>query len=245
MATADGSWYLNPWEHVQLFPDNYLRSSESKKEPKKNHSKKQRKHHYAFDVDDNGLDINGFILHTDKHEGKRHKFRVYLDSNENNRFDNNDQLIGRKGIRSKHAAKGVGSVLDEDAIGQVEVQFKKNNSNASMRDASDIYPGGGEVHNPFEDYFMKLTDPDGGTVVQFPFLNVDPDDSILDTYPTPDNLTDTDIKEDQDGLIPDPSTTLNSAYMDDPEWQKGWQEHCTGDAKPPYPEDCFFGYPYS
>ena len=83
--TAVGCW-LPVGLNVYCGPASKSRSTEPKK---------QRKHHYAFDVDDNGLDINGFILHTDKHEGKRHKFRVYLDSNENGRFDKNDPLIGR------------------------------------------------------------------------------------------------------------------------------------------------------
>ena len=95
--------------------------------------KQERKYHYKFDVDHNGLDINGFILHTDKHKGKRHKFRVYLDSNKNGRFDNKDQLIGKSGLKQKHAAKGVGNLLDEDELGQLEVKFKKTKSNASMK----------------------------------------------------------------------------------------------------------------
>ena len=69
---------------------------------------KQRNHHYWFDVNDNGVDINGFILHHNKHEDKRHKFRVYLDSNENGRFDKDDLFFGRTGIKAKHSKKGVG-----------------------------------------------------------------------------------------------------------------------------------------
>jgi len=106
----------------------------------------QRIHHYTFDVDDNGLDINGFILHTDKHKGKRHKFRVYLDSNKNGRFDKNDPLIGRTGLKHKHAAKGVGNLLDDDEIGQVEVTFKKSKSNASMRSLETFDTGRGPLY---------------------------------------------------------------------------------------------------
>ena len=105
----------------------------------------QRNHHYTFDVDDNGLDINGFILHTDKHKGKRHKFRVYLDSNKNGRFDKNDPLIGRTGLKHKHAAKGVGNLLDEDEIGQVEVKFKRSplmQSYESYGDSIDTHLAG-------------------------------------------------------------------------------------------------------
>ena len=101
----------------------------------------QRKHHYTFDVDDNGLDISGFILHTDKHKGKRQKFRVYLDSNENGRFDKTDQFIGRTGLKQKHAAKGIGNLLDDDELGQLEVKFKNLKSNASMREPPEhLYP---------------------------------------------------------------------------------------------------------
>ena len=100
---------------------------------KRNKSTKQRRSHYAFDVNDNGLDISGFILHVDRHEGKKHKFRVYLDSNENGGFDKNDQLIGRTGLRNKLATKGAGNLLDEDEVGLLEVKFKIPNSNASMR----------------------------------------------------------------------------------------------------------------
>ena len=43
----------------------------------------------TLDINNNGLDK--MIHHSpDKGQGKRHKFRVYLDSNENGRFDKND-----------------------------------------------------------------------------------------------------------------------------------------------------------
>ena len=103
--------------------------SSSNRSPKS----KQREHHYTFDVDDNSLDINGFVVHTAKHKGKKHKFRVYLDSNENGRFDKNDELIARSGLKQKYASKGVGNLLDEDEIGQFEVKVKKPKSNASMK----------------------------------------------------------------------------------------------------------------
>ena len=136
--------------------------------------KKQRRHHYAFDVDHNGLDINGFILHTDKHEGKRHKFRVYLDSNENNRFDKDDQLIGRTGLKKKHAAKGVGNLLDEDEIGQVEVTFKRLRAvgggggkidRAVAREA-DINDGKIPSASGFTLGTMSFTHPDGDSIAQ-------------------------------------------------------------------------------
>ena len=117
--------------------DDYDDSCDSVTDKSLNRSsnRKQRNHHYTFDVDDNGLDINGFILHTDKHKGKRHKFRVHLDSNENGRFDKKDQLIGRTGLRNKHAAKGVGNLLDEGETGELIVDFKRPPSRRPDPDA--------------------------------------------------------------------------------------------------------------
>ena len=125
MATAVGFWMTSGFPAPRK-----ARSPETKK---------QRNYHYTFDVDDNGLDINGFILHTDKHQGKRHKLRVYLDSNENNRFDKNDLLLGRIGLKTRHSKNGVGGILDEDELGQIEVKFKKPKSNASMRVDEENY----------------------------------------------------------------------------------------------------------
>ena len=124
--------------HDKSLDNNILIASLRSPERKQNKSKNIRKNHYAFDVDHNGLDVNGFVLHADKHEGKRHKFRVYIDSNENNRFDKNDLFFGRTGLKDKHSKNGVGGILDEDEIGQLEVKFKKPKSNASMRDSEDI-----------------------------------------------------------------------------------------------------------
>ena len=134
MDSAVGNWALKA---DCLLTDNGLKGCPSSRSPE---PKKQRNHHYTFDVDHNGLDINGFILHHDKHKGKRHKFRVYLDSNENGRFDKKDELIGRSALKQKHAAKGVGNLLDEGELGQLEVTFKKPKSNASMRIGDENYP---------------------------------------------------------------------------------------------------------
>ena len=106
---TDGKWVTTSNINAGFVDLARRRSKKTTKDD--SNARNQRKHHYTFEVDDNGLDINGFVLHTDKHEGKRQKFRVYLDSNENGRFDKNDQLIGRTGIREKHAAKGVGNLM--------------------------------------------------------------------------------------------------------------------------------------
>ena len=185
----------------------------------------KRHHKYTFNVDDNGLHINGFILQTDKHKGKRQKFRVYLDSNENRRFDKNDQLIGRSGLKQKHAAKGVGNLLDEDEVGQLEVKFKKAKSNASMRDADevDVQSIGGGVG-----IVMSFTDSDNAEIVSIK-------DTGLSYFVPLQNI------DDSKGLSMIKALSSSSySHMDDPEWLAGWEKHCGENAKPPYPEDCFF-----
>ena len=168
MAAAVGFWMTNG-----LFPaPRKARSPEPKKE---------RNHHYTFDVDDNGLDINGFILQTDKHKGKRQKFRVYLDSNENNRFDKNDVLLGRIGLKTRHSKNGVGGILDEDELGQIEVKFKKPKSNASMRVEEENYPTIRDtpLYGILRDIFtpiksLSFTEADGSKVVDFYGPTTDP-----------------------------------------------------------------------
>ena len=130
MATATGSWVRTMLS---------LRSSPTTSSLRRRRPKRQRNrnHHYTFDVDDNGLDINGFIIQRYRKIHRRYKFRVYLDSNENGRFDKKDQLIGRTGLPQKHAAKGVGNLLDEGEIGQLEVKFKTTNSGVVIMRSKD------------------------------------------------------------------------------------------------------------
>ena len=99
-------------------------------------NRKQRNHHYTFDVYDNGLDINGFIIHRYKKGYRRHKFRVYLDTNENGRFDRRDELIGKTGLKGKHSRKGIGNLLEDGELGRLEVKFKKDKLNASTVSAA-------------------------------------------------------------------------------------------------------------
>ena len=65
MNSAAGNWALKV---DCAIIDNGLKGYPSSRSPE---PKKQRNYHYAFDVDDNGLDINGIILQTDKHKGKK------------------------------------------------------------------------------------------------------------------------------------------------------------------------------
>ena len=105
MATAKGTWTLS--------------SDESKP------NRKHRNHHYTFDVDHKGFDLNGFFVHTDKHKGKREKFRVYLDTNENNRFDKRDLLIGRSGLKAHHSKDGVGEILEQGELGGIKLKLRE------------------------------------------------------------------------------------------------------------------------
>ena len=70
------------------------RSSPTTSSLRRKRPKRQSNHHYTFDVDDNGLDINGFIIQRYSKFHRRYKFRVYLDTDENGRFDRRDELIG-------------------------------------------------------------------------------------------------------------------------------------------------------
>ena len=184
--------------------DPYDALSSRKPEPISSRSSKlkQRNHHYTFDINDNGLDISGFIVHSEKGQGKGHKFRVFLDSNENGRFDKKDTLISSSHLKQKFADKGVGNLLDEDINGRVEVKFKQLRSNDPVIKS------------------MKFIDSD--------------DRRVASIKRTPDNTL-----SDSTELV-----TPNSSVINDPEFHKLWAENCAGDAKPPYPEDCFFGYPY-
>ena len=166
MATANGTWTPYVIDIPSYQPPTVEPSFRKPEGSRAN----QRNYNYTFDVDDNGLDINGFILQTDKHKGKKQKFRVYLDSNENGRFDKRDPLIGMSGLKKKHAAKGVGNLLDEGEVGQLQVTFKKAESNASMRsleavdmDRGPLYQSGqsgGSLHMYEEMQFITSTGND-------------------------------------------------------------------------------------
>ena len=114
-----------------------LRSSPTTSSLRRRRPKRQRNrnHHYTFDVDDNGLDINGFIIQRYSKFHRRYKFRVYLDNNENGLFDRGDELIGMTGLKDKHSKKGIGNLLEDGELGRLEVKFKKDKSNASMTEA--------------------------------------------------------------------------------------------------------------
>ena len=144
--------------------DGFDALSSRKPEPisTKSSKSKKRNHHYTFDIDDNGIDISGFIVHSDKGQGKGHKFRVFLDSNENGRFDKNDLFNSKSGLKQKHAAKGVGNLLDEDALGLLEVKLKRSKSDDSKK----------------HDSKMSQIIDESGSILNLVSLNFDDNDEI-------------------------------------------------------------------
>ena len=98
---------------------------------------RQRKHHYIFDVNHKGVDFSGFIVHSANKHYHGHRLMVYLDANDNGRFDKKDELIGVSKLKNMHSHNGVGGILDSGEIGKVKVEFKRNKSNASMRSAEN------------------------------------------------------------------------------------------------------------
>ena len=136
MATAHGIWSSNLISG--LIGLARKRSKESRKDDLL--FKRARLHHYVFDVDHNGLDLNGFVLHADKRKAKREKFRVYLDSNENAKFDRNDLFFGTTALKDANSQDGVGGILGETEVGQLKVRFKKIKSKASLGSADAEEP---------------------------------------------------------------------------------------------------------
>ena len=138
MATATGTWITTSNINAGFIDLARRRSKEITEDDLLAFN--QRKHHYTFDVGDNSLDINGFILHAAKKDQGRHKFRVYLDSNDNGRFDKNDSFYGHTGLKTKHSKKGVGQILDKGEVGELKIKFKTLESNASMKASEDSEP---------------------------------------------------------------------------------------------------------
>ena len=165
-------------------------------------SQSQRLHHYIFDVDAKGLDISGFIIQTEKKRGKRHSFRVFLDSNDNAEFDKTDQLIGKKRLHEKSSVNGIGGLLEPREVGQLDIDFKQNSSSFITR---------------FR--FFKNTDKKIASLRNKTAILSSPT-SMADSMSF--------------------STLGSSSPFDDDEWRQSWEKYCGRDAKPPYPEDCFF-----
>jgi len=111
--TAVGSWLQGAGKTLNCVFDTDDDGCPHSRSPE---PKKERKYHYLFNIEDKGVDVSGFIVHTAKKNQARHKFRVYLDSNDNGRFDKNDSFYGHTGLKMKHSKKGVGQILDEGEL---------------------------------------------------------------------------------------------------------------------------------
>ena len=89
LLTAVGSWFQGAGKtfNCTILPLDGCPNSRSP-EPKK-----ERKHHYLFNVEDKGIEVSGFIVHIAMKNQGRHKFRVHLDFNDNGRFDKYDSSM--------------------------------------------------------------------------------------------------------------------------------------------------------
>ena len=218
MATASGTWRPTVSNEIREKPskpsiEDYDVESGSPE------AKNQRKSHFSFDVVHKGLDINGFVLHSNKHS--RQKFRVYLDSNANGRFDNADLFYGKTGLKAKDSIKGIGAILDPQEVGQVEVKFRRNKLKDSLTAAMDA----DALISAQISGSITFSDPNGRIV------------AVIKSSPLAITNSDTSLSSSFD------FKGFSASYIDDPEWQKGWEKHCGENAKPPYPEDCFFNLP--
>lgn len=95
-------------------------------------SKREYLHHYVFDDDYNGLDLNGFVIHADKSKAKLEKFCVYLYSSKNARFDRNDSFFGTTALKDTNSQNGVGGIVGEAEVSQLKVRCKKIKSKVSL-----------------------------------------------------------------------------------------------------------------
>ena len=144
--TAVGSWLQGAGWTFDCGLNPYQEGCLSQRSPE---PKKERKYHYSFNVEDKGVDVSGFIVHTAKKNQARHKFRVYLDSNDNGRFDKNDSFYGHSGLKTKDSKKGVGQILDEGEVGELKIKFKTLESNASMKTPEgDVLPTPDAINDP-------------------------------------------------------------------------------------------------
>ena len=96
--------------------------------PKSRAKSRQRKHHYIFDVNHKGVDFSGFVVHSANKHHHGHRLKVYLDANDNGRFDKKDELIGTSKLKNMHSHNGIGGILDSGEIGKVEVEFMRKPS---------------------------------------------------------------------------------------------------------------------
>ena len=94
-----------------------------------------REFHYVFNAELDGQEINGFIV--EKTKKKRHKFKVYLDTDNDGAFTKSDQLIGKTKLTKKRSRGDAGGLLD-GLDGQLEVDFIVNHDLSLPEECHDI-----------------------------------------------------------------------------------------------------------
>ena len=127
----------------------------------------QLRHHHVFDVDHKGVDFSGFIIHDANKHDDGHRFKVFLDSNNDGGFDKEDELIGKSSLRNMHSRKGVANLLAAGEIGHIEVEFKRRSS--IRADETSVERVGRAVTAPVTGvcvYSIDILDPDGRQVAQ-------------------------------------------------------------------------------
>ena len=149
--TAVGSWFQGAAEKFECAPAIDAISHCPQPSSRSPEPKKEREYHYSFNVEDKGIDVSGFIVHTAKKNQGRHKFWVHLDSNDNGRFDKNDSFYGHSGLKTKDSKKGVGQILDEAEVGELKIKFKTLESKASMKTPEgDVFPTPDKITDPID-----------------------------------------------------------------------------------------------
>ena len=76
-----------------------------------------RRFHYSFDLDGGH---SGFVLH--KNSRRKARIRMFLDSNENGRFDQNDQLLVGGVLKQAFSSSKPGSLLKSSNAGLITAQ---------------------------------------------------------------------------------------------------------------------------
>ena len=74
--TAIGSWFNEAGNSIASAP--FGREVETFPSSRSPEPKKERKYHYSFNIEDKGVDISGFIVHTAKKNQGRHKLGFIL-----------------------------------------------------------------------------------------------------------------------------------------------------------------------
>ena len=116
----------------------------------------KRDFHYVFNAEIDGRDINGFIV--EKTKNRRHRFKVYHDTDADGAFTKSDKLIGKSKLRRKHSKGDAGELLDGVVDGHLEVDYIYQRYTASYRLARESE----EFSEPVpleEDYYIELPPP--------------------------------------------------------------------------------------